>query len=101
MVKIGPFVGKDERISPVVEIGPFVGIGLFGGTGPVVSLTYMQVMMTCMGAQRSSKFSQIRPTTAELAALERLKNPHRLIMGKMVLPLFLSYSLSDPFHTCR
>ena len=30
------------------------------------------------------KFSQIRPWTAELAALEHLKNPHRLIMGEML-----------------
>ena len=37
MGKIGPFVGKDETIGPVVRIGPFVGFGLFGGTGPVVS----------------------------------------------------------------
>ena len=36
-------------------------------------LLYLQVMMTCMGAQRSSKFRRIRPPTAELAALERLK----------------------------
>ena len=34
---------------------------------------YLQVMMICMGARRSSKFSQIGPPTAELAALERLK----------------------------
>ena len=33
MGKIGPFVG----------IGPLVGIGLFGRTGPVVSLTYIKV----------------------------------------------------------
>ena len=38
--------------------------------------------MTCMRAQRSSKFGQIRLLTVELAALERLKNPHRLIMKK-------------------
>ena len=31
---------------------------------------YLQVMMTCMGALRSSKFSQIRPPTG---AFERLK----------------------------
>ena len=37
---------------------------------------------------RSLKFSEIRLLTAELAALERLKKSHRLIMGKMVLPLF-------------
>ena len=34
--------------------------------------SYLQVMMTCMRA-RSSKFSQIRLLTAEVAALERLK----------------------------
>ena len=37
------------------------------------SFLYLQVMMTCMRARRTSKFSQIRPPTAELAALERLK----------------------------
>ena len=41
MGKIGPFVGKDEPIGLVVRIGPFVGIDLFGETGPVVGLTNM------------------------------------------------------------
>ena len=46
--------------------------------------------MTCMRAQKGSNFGQIRPPTAELAALERLKkNPHRLIMGKTMSPIFL------------
>ena len=36
-----PFVRKDTEFSPVVRIGPVVGIGLIGGTGPVVSLTYI------------------------------------------------------------
>ena len=31
------------------------------------------------------------PLTAELAAIERLKNPHRLIMAKMVSLLFLGF----------
>ena len=49
--------------------------------------------MTGMRGRRSSKFGQFRLLAAELAALERLKkNIHRLIMGKVVLPLFLSYS---------
>ena len=30
--------------------------------------------------------------TEDLAPLEHLKKPHRLIMGKFVLPRFLSYS---------
>ena len=38
--------------------------------------------MTCMRARKSSNFGLIGPPTVELAALERLKKPHRLIMGK-------------------
>ena len=39
----------------------------------------------------SLKFDQIQPSSAELAAIERLKkNPHPLTMGKTVLPPFLS-----------
>ena len=56
------------------------------------SFSYLHVIMTYMRAQRSSKFGQIRQLTAELAVLERQKNPHILIMGKMVVPLFISYS---------
>ena len=56
------------------------------------SFSYLQVMMTCMRTWRSSKSAQIRVLTVELAALERLKKKHSLIMGNMVLPLFLSYS---------
>ena len=37
------------------------------------SFSYLQVMITFMGASRSSKFAQIRLLTVELAALERLK----------------------------
>ena len=45
--------------------------------------------MICMRARTSSNFGLIGPLTAELNALERLKNPHRLIMGKMMSSLFL------------
>ena len=44
--------------------------------------------MTCMRARTSSNFGLIGPPTAELAALERLKNPHRLIMRKQCLHFF-------------
>ena len=37
------------------------------------SFSYLQVTMTCMGAQMSSIFGLIGPSTAELAALEHLK----------------------------
>ena len=46
--------------------------------------------MTYIRAWMSLKFGQICPPTTELAALEHLKNPHRLIMGKMMSPLFLT-----------
>ena len=38
--------------------------------------------MTCMRAWMNSNFGRIRPWTIELAALERMKKFHRLIMGK-------------------
>ena len=44
--------------------------------------------MTCMRAGMSLNFSLIGPPTAELAALERLKNPHRLIMRKQCIHFF-------------
>ena len=37
--KIVPFVGMYYEIGLVVEISLVMGISLFGGTGPVVSLT--------------------------------------------------------------
>ena len=58
--------------------------------------------MTCMRARTCSNFGLIGPPTVELAALENLKkNPHGLIMGKMMSPIFLRCSLLDPFHACR
>ena len=43
--------------------------------------TYIRARMN-ITLHKSSKFSQIRPRAAELYALERLKKPYRLIMGK-------------------
>ena len=48
------------------------------------SSSYLQVTRTFITSRMSSKFGQIGPRTAELAALERLKNPHRLIMGEIL-----------------
>ena len=44
-----------------------------------------------MKARKLSKFGHIGQPTAELGALERLKNPHMLKLGETVLPLFLGY----------
>ena len=55
------------------------------------SFLYLQVMMACMRAWRSSKISEIRLLTAELAALERLKKKnHKLIMEKWCCHFFLA-----------
>ena len=64
-------------------------------------ISYLQVTMIYIRAGMSSKFGDIGPWTTELAALERLKKSHRLIMGKMTSSHSLSYFSSDPFQTCR
>ena len=55
-------------------------------------------MRTCIISWTSSNFGQIWPPTTELAALERRKNSHRLIMGKNEVirfsRLFLIWSFS-------
>ena len=68
------------------------GVATFSRLFFIRSFSYLQVMMTCMRAWRSSNFCQIRVLTVELAALEHLKNPHRLLKGKLVLPHLLSYA---------
>ena len=51
------------------------------------SSSYLQITRTTIISRTSSKLDQIRPRTAKLAALERLKISHRLIMGKILLAL--------------
>ena len=48
------------------------------------SSSYLQVTRTSIISRTSSKFGQIGPRTAELAALERLEKSHRLIMGEIL-----------------
>ena len=64
------------------------GVSTFSRLFFIRSFLYLQVRITCMRAQKSSNFGLIGPPTAELAALEHLKNPHRLIMGKRCLHFF-------------
>ena len=49
------------------------GVATFSHLFFIRSFLYLQVKITCIGVRKSSKFSKIRPPTAELAALERLK----------------------------
>ena len=50
----------------------------------ICSSFFLQVTRTIIISRMGSKFGKIGPGTYELAALERLKNPHRLIMGEML-----------------
>ena len=47
------------------------------------SSSLLQVTKSTIKAYTGWKFGQIRPWTVELAAIERLKNPHRLIMREI------------------
>ena len=70
------------------------------------SFLYLQVTTTYIRACMSSKFGRIRPRTTELAALERRKNSHILIMGKTTSSHFLgccligSFSYLQVMRTC-
>ena len=48
------------------------------------SSSFLQATSKPIISRMGSKFSRIRPGTYELPALERWKNPHRLIMGEML-----------------
>ena len=50
----------------------------------LISSLFLQVTSTTITSRMGSKFGRILPGTYELAALERLENPHRLIMGEML-----------------
>ena len=63
-------------------------------------LLYLQVMRTCIKSQRSLTLGQIGPLSMELAALERLKISHRLIMGKWCLQASSLIFWMDLRQTC-
>ena len=48
------------------------------------SSSFLQATSKPIISQIGSKFSRIRPGTYKLPALERLENPHRLIMLEML-----------------
>ena len=48
------------------------------------SASFFQATSKPIISRMGSKFSRIPPGTYEIPALERLKNPHRLIMGEML-----------------
>ena len=48
----------------------------------ICSPLFLQVTRTTIKSRMGSKFGRIQLGTYELAALQRLENPHRLIMGE-------------------
>ena len=69
-----PLASEKSMYNVVITLGP---------SFLIESSSFLQVTRTTVKTGLSSKLSLIRPLTAELAALERLKIPHRLTMGKM------------------
>ena len=49
----------------------------------LIRSSFLQVTRTTITSRTTLKFGQIGPRTAELAALEHLENPHRL-MGEIL-----------------
>ena len=70
-----------NRKPPLIYNGEN-GVYLFCRLLLIRSFLYLQVTRTCIQSRTSSNFGQIGPLTTESAALELLKKPHRLIMGK-------------------
>ena len=81
--RIGTLVSMATNSSHRVIMGENV-VSTLAPSFLIGSSSYLQVTRTSITSQTSSKFGQIGPRTAELAALERLENPHRLIMGEIL-----------------
>ena len=70
------------------------GVSTFSQLLLTRSFLYLQVTRTCIKSRMGWNFGQIGPLTTEFA-LERLKNSHRLIMGKWCFhaSLFIFYCI--------
>ena len=77
--------GLHSNRKPLLTYNGENDVSTFSRLFLVRSFLYLQVTRTCIKSQTSSNFGQIGPLTRELAALERLRIPHRLIMGKCCL----------------
>ena len=73
-----------NRKSPLTYNGEN-GVSTFSPLLLIRSSLNLQVMRICIKSRTSSNFGQFGPLTTELAALERLKISHRLIMKKWCL----------------
>ena len=71
-LKFGQIQPLVSMVTDRVMIGKN-GVSTFPRLFFIGFFSYLQVMMTCVRAQTISNFGLIRPPTAALAALERLK----------------------------
>ena len=65
-----------------------------------IGSSFFHLTRTTIKPGMSFKFSRIWPGTYELAALEHLENPHRLVMAEMLLPLQCLHFWLDLLHSC-
>ena len=72
---ICPWASEKSMYNVVNTLGPSFLIG---------SSLFLQVRRTTVISRTSLNFNQIRPRTAELAALDQIKNSHRLLMGEIL-----------------
>ena len=77
-----------ELRAPVGELNfqqTYYDVSTFSPLFLIRFFLYLQVTRTCIKSRTRLTFAQIGPLSMELAALERLKISHRLIMGKWCL----------------
>ena len=83
--QIGSNSGGHGNGKPPLTYNGENGVSTFSRLLLIRSFLYLQVTRTCKKSRRSLNFGQIGLLNLELAALERLKISHRLIMGKWCL----------------
>ena len=78
--QIGKNSGVHGNRKPPLTYNGEIGVSTFSRLLLIEPFLYLQVTRTCIKSRTSSNFGQIGPLTMELAALELLKNSHRLII---------------------
>ena len=65
------------------------------------SSSLLHVTRSAIKALMSLKFGKIKPETAELAALQRLKHPYRIYNGRFVVTTLVTSFLMNLIHSFR
>ena len=83
--RLGQNSGVYGNRKPPLTYNGENGVSNFSRLLLILSFLYLQVTRTCIKSRRGLNIGQIGPLTTELAALERLKISHGVIMGKWCL----------------